>query len=38
MRRLLKKLVNQEAIGDTTTLASPEIIAIIQEKLKASSR
>jgi acetyl-CoA synthetase len=33
MRRILKQLVANETIGDTTTLASPDILDIIKEKL-----
>ena len=31
MRRILKQIIAGETIGDTTTLASPEIIEIIQK-------
>ena len=32
MRRILKQIMNNTPIGDTTTLASPDIIHIIQKK------
>ena len=31
MRRILKQIMNNTPIGDTTTLASPDIIRIIQK-------
>ncbi|RAP24720.1 acetate--CoA ligase [Candidatus Marinamargulisbacteria bacterium SCGC AG-343-K17] len=36
MRRILRQIVDGDDIGDTTTLASPEIIQIIQEKVQLS--
>jgi acetyl-CoA synthetase len=34
MRRVLKAIVNNEDVGDTSTLANPEIVAEIKEKIK----
>ena len=36
MRRILKQIMNNTPIGDTTTLASPDIIHIIQKKVELS--
>ena len=36
MRRILRQILDKENIGDTTTLASPEIIEIIKEKVELS--
>lgn len=38
MRRILRQIMDGETIGDTTTLASPEIIDIIREKVELSSQ
>ena len=36
MRRILKQIIEKDTIGDTTTLASPDIIAVIQQKVELS--
>ena len=36
MRRVLRKIIDGDPIGDTTTLASPDIITTIQKKVKLS--
>ena len=36
MRRILRQIIDGETIGDTTTLASPEIIKVIKEKVELS--
>ena len=34
MRRVLKAIVNNDDVGDTSTLANPEILEEIKKKLK----
>jgi acetyl-CoA synthetase len=36
MRRLLKDIAEGRAIGDTTTLADPAVVASLQDKYEAS--
>ncbi|RAP33740.1 acetate--CoA ligase [Candidatus Marinamargulisbacteria bacterium SCGC AG-410-N11] len=38
MRRILKQLAHHEPIGDTTTLANPEIVTQIQSKISNTSK
>jgi hypothetical protein len=35
MRRILKSLVKNEPVGDTTTLMNPEAVSDLQQKVSA---
>jgi acetyl-CoA synthetase len=34
MRRLLEDIANGEALGDTSTLRNPDVVASIQERVR----